>query len=266
MSKSSWSGAITFAGLPIPVKAYSLASTTKNESFKTLCACHGEPIKQANTCATDGTTLAADKQRKGVEHGKGNYVVLDTNVITQITGTAGSTVALEIQKVCPLSTINLHAHLGGYVIVPEPKKGAEKPVAILWQLLAKQDAAIVTNWTMRAGSRDATLAIYAGPNGLLAATLPQEHQLSSPPVFDASSIAVDPAELAMFEGFVASVPHGDYKPADFPSQYNDRRAKAIEAAVSGAPIPATAAAAPAAVPDLMAALSASLAATEKGAA
>lgn len=266
-ARSSWSGALTFAGLPIPLKAYSLASTTKNESFRTLCKCHDEPIKQANTCETSGKILTADQQHKGVEHGKGNYIALDANAIASITGTAGSTVALEIERISPLATLNLHAHLGGYAIVPEPKKGAEKPVAILWRILSKLDAAIVTRWTMKAGSRDATLAIYAGPTGLLGATLPQEHQLSSPPVFDASSIAVADAELAMFEGAVTSMyPHADYSAADFPSQYNERRAKAVEAAIKGAPVSATAPAAAPAVPDLMAALSASLATAEKVAA
>jgi non-homologous end joining protein Ku len=267
MSRSSWSGAITFAGLPIPVKAYSLASTTKNESFKTLCTCHDEPIKQANTCATTNAILTAGEQHKGVEHGKGTYIALDANAIASITGTAGSTVALEIERISPLATLDLHAHLGGFVIVPEPKKGAEKPVAILWRILSKLDSAIVTRWTMRAGSRDSTLAIYAGPNGLLGATLPQDHQLSSPPTFDASSIAVADAELAMFENAIAGLyPHADYAASDFPSHYNERRAKAVEAAVSGAPVSAAAPAVAPVVPDLMAALSASLSAAEKVAA
>jgi hypothetical protein len=50
MARSSWSGAITFAGFPIPVKAYSLHKSAAKDGFKTLCDCHQQPIVQVRKC------------------------------------------------------------------------------------------------------------------------------------------------------------------------------------------------------------------------
>lgn len=260
MARSTWSGAITFAGFPIPVKAYNLTPTSKDQSFRTLCECHGAAIAQQNVCTVTNTVLAADKQRKGVEVGKSLHM-LDATAVESIKGSA--TEALEIEAVCPIATLDLHAHKGGLVIVPEPKKGAEKPVAILWRTLGKLDAAAVTRYTPRAGSPDTILAIYAGPKGLLAANLPFEHQLSDTPVFAACDVAVADAEVAMFENALTSMyPNRDYRAGDFVSEHNARRQAAIAAAVAGKPIATTAAPAAAPVPDLMAALAASLAAVQ----
>lgn len=265
MARATWTGAITFAGFPLPVQAFNFTPTSKSE-IKTLCDCHGEPIAQKNTCATTSAILTDAQQVKGVEVSKGVYHRLDQTAVEGLTNAAAKTTALEIERVCPRATLDLHAMTGGYSIVPEPKKGAEKPVAILWHVLRKHDMAIVGRWTSRAGSRDSILAVYAGPKGLIGATLPHESQLSNAPVFAACDTAVADAEVAMFEGALTGMyPNGDYDAADFPSQFAARRQAVIDAAVAGQPIassPATAAA-PAA-PDLMAALAASLqAATSK---
>jgi non-homologous end joining protein Ku len=260
MPRASWSGSITFAGFPLPVKAYNFTSSSKDEGFKTLCKCHGKPIAQKNTCATDGTVLAdADK---GVEVSKSTFVVLDATAVDAITNAAGKSVALEAERVCPTHTLDLHMSTGGYSIVPEDGKGAEKPVAILWRVLQKTDRAIVTRFTGRAGSKDVILAITAGPKGLVGNVLPHAHQLSGAPAGDCANVAVTDAEIAMFEGALMSMyPQGDFVAADFPSQYKEHRKTAIDAAIAGNPVVVAAAPEPAAVPDLMAALAASLAAT-----
>lgn len=257
-ARSSWAGSIVFAGFPIPVKAYNLIASPSKEGFKTLCACHGAPIKQENTCATTGKALDAAEQRKGVEVAKDAYRTLDDAAISAING-VGKSVALEVEAICPLDTLPLTTVTGCFRIVADSKAGADKPVAILWAALKKSNMAIVTRWTPRAGSRDAIIAIHPGDSGLLANTLPFEHQLTAAPTDNTASIAVSDAEMAMFEQAMNTLyTVGPYAAKHFVSDHNARRAKAIEAAVAGKPVDVAAVAAAPVVPDLMAALAASL--------
>jgi Ku protein len=256
-ARSSWSGAITFAGFPIPVKAYPLAKSASSDSFKTLCPCHGQPIRQDTMCATNGTLVDRADVRKGVELAKGVYHMLDAQVVEQIQG-ATKSVTIEPEKFCPLDTLPLHMATNGYVIAPESNLGADKPVAILRAALAKTNVAMVSRWTPRAGSRDSIIAVYAGPDGLLGITLPHVEQMNSIPSVTLPTVA--DAETAMFEQAMTTLyTSGPFTPLDFPSEYNARRKKAIEAAVAGQPVPTAATPVQAPVPDLMAALAASLA-------
>lgn len=257
-ARSSWAGAIVFAGFPIPVKAYNLIGSGSKDGFKTLCVCHSQPIKQQNACAIDGTVVT--DTRKGVELSKDHFHSLDDKTVEAING-VGKSDALEPELIAPVNTLDLHLATGAFRILPDSKAGADKPVAILWRTLSKTGLAIVTRWTPRAGSKDGIIAIYAGPDGLYANTLPFEHQLSAAPKGESASIAVADAELAMFEQAMTTLyTVGPYEAAAFVSDHNARRTAAINAAVAGAPLPAAAEAPSAAVPDLMAALAASLSA------
>jgi non-homologous end joining protein Ku len=259
-ARATWSGAITFAGFPFPIKAYNLTSSSKNESFKTLCPCHEEPIKQVNTCAADGTVVSGT-ERKGVERAKGVYQALDQATLDQVQN-HGKSVALDVERVVPIDTLPLSLSTGAYRLIPDTT--AEKPVAIMWNVLRDAKRALITRWTPRAGSRDAILAIYAGPDCLQANTLPFAHEMSAAPQTSAGSMMVAPAEVAMFEQALTTLyPNGDYVAQDFASDYATRRKAAIDAALAGTPMPAAATPAAPAVPDLMAALSASLAAAKK---
>lgn len=253
-ARATWSGAITFAGFPFPVKAYNLSSS-KAQSFKTLCPCHGEPITQKNLCATDGTVVTAPE--KGIEIAKGAYHTLPQATVDSIQA-VGKSVALDVEKVVPFDTLDLHLSTGAYRLIPDDS--AEKPVAIMCEVLRDAKRALVTRWTPRAGSRDSILAIYAGPDGQLQAnTLPFAHELSAAPSTNLSLIPVSDAEKQMFTQALTSLyPNGDYDVKDFPSEYAERRQKAIDAALAGAPIPQAAAPAAPPVPDLMAALQGAL--------
>jgi DNA end-binding protein Ku len=257
MARSTWSGAITFAGFPIAVKAYSMHKSASKDGFKTLCECHGEPIAQVRKCTTTDKEVAADQQRKGVEVSKGAYRTLPRDTVEAIEGGERSA-ALEIELVCPLDTLDMRLTTGAYVLVPDGPANL-KSVELMRQALAKLQRALVTRWTPRAGSRDATLVIHPGERNLLANTFPFEFQLNDAPNMDASNVTVQPGELAMFEqAMTALYTNGPFDIAAFQSDFNARRQKAIQQALDGQPITAPAAPAAPAVPDLMAALQASL--------
>lgn len=258
MARSSWSGALTFAGFPFAIKAYNLhASASRQGGFKTLCDCHDEPIAQRNHCPVDDSVC---ETQKGVAVAKGVHKILHATTVSALEQ-VGKSVALDVEEVCPVSTLNLALATGAYVIEPDGP-GVEQSLAVLWTTLKKTDKAIVTRWTPRGGSKDHILALYAGDTGVMGATLPFPHQRNSVPATDLTKTTVAPAQAAMFEQALTSLyPNRNFDPANFTSEAAARHADAIAKAIDGNAVP-TAAAAPAApsMPDLMAALEASLAA------
>lgn len=256
MARSSWAGAIVFAGFPIEVTAYNLLKSKSSDSFKTLCDCHKQPIRAPKVCATSGGEVPADKQLKGVQVAPDQFIVVDT---TMMEAAAGRSATIEPSYFAPVATITPHLATGVYRLNPGAPAHA-KSVAVLWATLHKLGLAMVADdWTTRSGSRDTLVAIYATTDGLTANTLPFTTDLSDAPAFDAPTDQVQDAETAMFTSAIDTL----YKRRDFDrsahaSAFNARRAAAVEAAMAGQPVQAVAAAAPAAVPDLMAALQASL--------
>jgi len=259
MARSTWTGAITFAGFPINVKAYSLTKSRSSDSFKTLCPCHGKPIKAPRVCATDGTEIPLADQIKGVEIGKDTYAVLPKEAIESIESATRS-VSVE-PKFFPSYTVPAYLATNSYAIVPDDKvPGADKPVAILHEaLLANGLTLVVEDWVARAGSRDAILAITAHPDGLIAHTIPHDAELVKD-IPRNPLPAVEEAERDMFTQVIQT----NYTPQPFEhdkvvSNYKERRDTAVQAVLAGEPVQAAQAEKATAVPDMMAALKASLA-------
>lgn len=258
--RAAWTGVIEFGGFPIHVQAFSLLVSKGADSFKTLCKCHKQPIKQVRTCPETGDTIELADTLKGHEVSRGNIVVLDDDAVDAIRATEG-TPSLSFEGLPVKDSVPLHLSIAHYAIVPNPKvPGSEGPVQILWNGLHASERALITTWVPRAGSRDGLLAIHADNWGLRAAGLPfMEDFKRDVPEFQPEA---NPAAAQMFEQFAAtqgvnmdSFAHGQYE-----SAYAKRRGAAIEAALKGAPIPVAAAPAAApAVPDLMAAMEAALA-------
>jgi non-homologous end joining protein Ku len=255
MARSSWTGTLSLGLGVIPVKAYPYATSSRRKGFKNLCDCHGQPIVQRNHCpVTDNVVLTV---AKGAEAGKAIVKVADANV-----GEVEATKALEIELVTPRTAVPLYSTTGSYALVPDT--GGESGASKLWQALQASDHALMSRWVKRAGGKDVAIAIYAGPKGLIASELPHGEALNTPPEPDLTIYTAAPAELALMEQALTQLyPTGAYDPTGFVSHSDERRKKAIEAALSGAPAPAPSnEPAATAVPDLMAALEASLAAVK----
>lgn len=278
-ARSSWSGAITFAGFSIHVKAYQVVRSRAADSFKTLCECHKAPIIQHQFCSIDGSSRVARHTKdvaetageqdehghtlidvvKGVELSKGVFAEIPAESIEAIQS-AERSISLEPERFCPVSTVPLDMATGVFRLYPNEKvPGATKPVAILWTALAQSERALITEWTPRAGSRNALVAIYSDDSGLRASTLPYPSDLNDLPADTTPLVEVTEAETSMF----VQVVEANYNTAEFDrsvytDSYGARRAEAIEKALAGEVIQAPAAAPVAAVPDLMAAMAASL--------
>jgi DNA end-binding protein Ku len=259
-ARSSWSGAITFAGFPIHVRAHNLFKTTKAHSLKMLGP-DKQPVRRVYL-DTNSKEVEQAACGRGVEVGKGKIVPLDDAVVEAI-GKAERTGALEIGSFATRETVPLHLANSHYRITPDEKiPGAAKPCNILWNGLRATGLVLVTEWVMREGSRNQLVGIAVEDGQLVAHVLPYLSDLADVPDHEYEE---DEAQAAMFGQFVATqYAVGDFDHAAHEDQYGKRRAELLANAVAGKPIEVEQTeAAPAEVPDLMAAMEASLAQAKK---
>jgi Ku protein len=260
-ARSTWAGAITFAGFPIPVQVFTVVKSRKSASFKMLDPVHKMPVSQI-LVDCEGDKVERAETLKGVEASKGTFVALGDDALELIENQGRST-AVEVERFAAVASIDFSLSLESYVVIPDPKvPGSEQPVQILWNgLRESQRAAVIPEWAATASAKPSTLVIRATGDGLAGSLLPFGSELKTDlPVW------VPVADERAGQTFAAVVAK-NYSTEDYDiSVYKDgkaeRREAAIALALSGAPIPAEVKqdAAPAAVPDLMAALEAQLAA------
>src|SRR5207302_2834042 len=74
MPRSMWKGAVSFGMVAIPVRLY-LATESKSVSFRSLCPCHKQPIKQKRHCAVDDKVIEYKDVLRGFELERDQYVV-----------------------------------------------------------------------------------------------------------------------------------------------------------------------------------------------
>lgn len=262
MARSAWSGAIQFAGFPIHLSAYTL--TKSAESFKGLCSCHGQPIKQDKFCSVDGTRVARSGEEgdpnlittsKGVQVARGKYVILPDEA-AELIGRSDRSEVLAVERFAPVDSVAfVYSQMAMRLVPNEKVPGAAQPVEILWNgLRTTERAAIIDGWIARAGSRPQLLAIHADGEGLLANVLPYESWLKT----DVPSHAfVENQQAAeMFEQVVnANYETDPFDHSAYTDTYTERRDELVQKALAGevieveqAPTQHTAA------PDLMAAM------------
>ncbi len=239
-ARSSWQGAIDFAGFNIHLRAYPLLTSKAAESFKTLCPC-----VDLGACG------------KGVKDGKG-FKPLTADAIAAL-AKGERTEVIPILALPVRESVPLHLAFKHFRFVPDPDvAGSQGPTGILWNGLLGSGRVLVTEWVPRAGSRNELLVITAGTSDLTGVVIPYVSDFAEPPEH---LFTQDAQAAAMFEAFAAQqkISLDDFTHTTYVDAYGERREKAIAAALAGKAVP-TDAMAPAkpSVPDLMAAMSAAL--------
>jgi non-homologous end joining protein Ku len=232
VATATWRGAIEFGGFPINVALYNRVRKQRVESFRTL-APNGQPIKQFNK-DSDGNEITTAECDKGVEVGKDKYVALTPEAIEQITEGSKSEI-VQPSRFVKTSELPFELAIDRYAVRADEKvAGASQSTNVLWNGLRKSGLAYVTQITVRGGSCDAILAVYATDTDLLAVALPFENELYDVP---STEFTQDKTQAAMFERVVESM----YKVEAFDhsahhSEYMERRTKAIAEVLSGQPV------------------------------
>jgi non-homologous end joining protein Ku len=257
----AWRGAIEFAGFPVNIALYGRVKKQRNKSFRQI-APSGQPM-QAGWPVDSATGERYDPEltRKGVEVEKNQFAIMTEEAIEQINGGV-KTVIAEADQFAPLETIALDLAIDRFAVRPDDQvPGAEKAANIVWNGLRASGLAYVSQVSL-GGGHDAILALWANDEGFWGALLPFVHELYDVPEFEFT-------EDEKAAGLFAQVVEAHHEPEPFAhsryvSEYATRRQAAIDAVVAGEEIevrelePVAESA-----PDLMAALTAALAAGKK---
>lgn len=224
--RPDWQGAISFAGLPIPLAFFGAVEPDKSV-FKMLDPDHKQPVKQAWR-AVDGTVLEREQTLRGVEYGDG-YVAI--NGMPSLNRTE----LCEIERFSPDKDIPYHLARGIYYVGPRSKApGSETSVQALWNALVKtKRVAVIKDWVARAGSRPWTVVLRADQEGITAFVLPYATQVRVNDVFT-------PEVNARAAKAMATIIEADYETAPFDhaayeDTFSQRRDAAIESVLKGAP-------------------------------
>ena len=259
MPRSMWKGAVSFGMVSIPVRMY-LATESKSVSFRSLCPCHKQPIKQKRHCPITDDVLEWKDVVKGYELSKDHYVLIDDSDLDNLPLPTART--LDISEFVSADEIDDELYLKQAYYL-EPEKTGEKPFYLLKQALAEAGRVAVGKIAFHDREHMATLRPHG--RGVVVNTLhwPDEIRSEAELNLPDEEIKIDKREMAMAKMLIDNLTE-EFDPARYHDEYREALLKVAEAKAAGevyevsedAPVPK--------VMDLMAALKASVEASKRG--
>lgn len=260
MPRPTWSGAISFGLVNVPVKLYTAASS-RDVQFHQLRESDGSRIQQRRVAMADGEEVTADQLAKGYEVSPGRHVVVTPEELESLR--PKGTNAIEIEEFVDLSEIDPVYFEKSYYLVPD--KGAAKPYALLRAAMEKSGKVALGRVVMR--NKQYVAAIRPASTALVLATLYMADEvLPQTSLDDLPGEDVEPSdrELKMAEQLITMLA-GHFDPAEYEDDYRKKLMELIEAKASGQEVVVQEQEAkPGKVVDLMVALEASIASAKAG--
>jgi non-homologous end joining protein Ku len=256
----TWRGGLEVPGGAVAVTLWPQAKDPSKDGFKQL-APNGSGIRQ-KLVDSDGNEVARSDLGKGYDTGAG-LLRIDERIL----GHMDRTGLAAMNGLHPVESVPIESARKIYRVRPDKDSpGAAENLELFWNGLLANGLAYVTELTMRSGSRDKLLALYATEDDFFAAELPYHAELR----LDAPAFTLERNEkqASVFAQFVElmeiETPAFDHEAIE--SQWSRRRDDAITAAMSDQPLPEVEEPKPTPqTPDLMAALEASIASAKKAA-
>ena len=255
--RTLWKGAISFGLVNVPVKLYT-ATEKKEIKFNYLHAKCKTPIKYERRCPTCNIEVPPEEIVWGYEYQKGQYVVLREEDFERIPD--GGTKTIDILDFVDLTEIDPIYFEKSYYLEPSP--GGEKAYALLRRAMGETGKIAIAKVTIRSKETLAVLRVYQ--NVLLVALIFYPDEIRS--IAGLEGVRTEPAlhenEVKMANELIANL-SGHFEPAKYTNRYREELMAMIQTKISGGEVSEVPERETGKVVDLMEALRASLAATEK---
>lgn len=264
--RSMWSGVVRFGLVNIPVGAVpALEDPHAGLAFKEICECCHKPLTRTSQCRAgkrrlteqmkkDGDTANSTQVVKGFQVGEDEFRPVDAAAITA--SLASDTISVEFS---PLDSVPDHIITGTYYLkVPSKQKGGEPVLALFREALASTGMAAHGIWTHH-GSQHVAV-IRAIGDAVVLNTVAWLDQVRDPQQVGIASTPVKAEELAVAQQLIAAQARQDFPLGSYEDEGVRLRQEALDAALSGEPLPEPSQAPAASATDLMAQLKASIAA------
>lgn len=261
MPRATWSGAISFGLVNIPVKLYS-ATGRNTVRFNQIDTRSGSRVRQRRVSEADGTEVPSEAIAKGYELASGRYVLVSDDELAALDPDASRTI--DLVEFVDQSSIDPIFYDAGYYLAPD--HATVKPYALLLRAMTEADKVGIARFVMR--GKEYLCAIRPQGDKLVLSTM-----LYADEVRDAAEIAelegvadseLNPKEVAMARQLIESL-DAEFDATAFQDTYREKVMDLIERKAAGDEglVEAPAAVESNKVVDLMAALEASVAAAKK---
>ncbi len=255
--RTLWKGAISFGLVNVPIKLYT-ATEKKEIKFHYLHEKCGTPIKYERRCPTCDVVVPNEEIVWGYEYQKGQYVVLKEEDFDRLPDEKSKTI--DILDFVDLTEIDPVYFEKSYYLEPSP--GGEKAYALLRRAMQETGKIAVAKVTIRTKETLAVLRVYQ--NVLLMALIFYPDEIRS--TAGLSGVQGEPNlqenEITMANSLIANL-SGHFDPAKYTNDYRENLMQLIQTKIAGGAIAQAPAPETGKIIDLMEALRASLAATEK---
>lgn len=255
--RTLWKGAISFGLVNVPIKLYT-ATEKKEIKFNYLHEKCKTPIKYERRCPLCNIEVPSQEIVWGYEFEKGQYVVLKEEDFEKLPD--GSSKTIDILDFVDLSEIDPIFFEKSYYL--EPSQGGEKAYALLKRAMLETGKIAVAKVMIRSKETLAVLRVYQ--NVILMAVIfyPDEIRATT----GLSGVQIEPPlhenEIKMANNLIQNL-SSHFDPAKYTNNYRKNLMEMIQNKISGGEVALAPNRETGKIIDLMEALRASIAATEK---
>ena len=255
MARPTWSGAVSFGLVTVPVELYT-AVRPQTVRFRQLSRQTQAPVRQRLVDASTGEEVARDDIVKGYELEDGRFVVVEPQELEELRPEASR--LIRIQAYVEQSDIDPVFYDRAYYLAPDGEV-ARRPYQLLTAAMSQTGQVAVATFVMR--NREHLAIIRARGGVLVLSTMHHAAEVMQPADLDLDldrGASPDDRELAMAEQLIGSM-RDDFDPEAFPDRHQAKVLEYLEAKGEGRSVEVeTGRADQGNVVDLMAALEQSL--------
>lgn len=250
------SATLSFGLVAIPVKVYTTSEPSHEVHFNLIHEGCGERLKQRYVCPKHGE-VERSEMAKGFQLTKGNFVELEKDELKALEAVATDEVALA--EFVPASEVDpIYVDRSYYL---GPGKGGERAYRLFRDALADSELVGIATYAARGKQYIVSLRPYE--DGLLMHQLRYPDEVKPWSEVPMGKLPAPPAsELALAQRVIDQLRHSKFDPSQYTDEVKTRVRKLIAKKAKGGEILAPEVEKPAAITDLMAALKASLGASD----
>jgi DNA end-binding protein Ku len=253
MPRAIWRGAISFGMVSIPVKLFT-ATDSKDIAFRQLAAEDLGRVKMMRWSPTLDREVAFDELVKGYEYAKDQYVIVDQEDFDSLPVPSKHTIQItafvkadEIDPVYYERTYGL-----------EPEEAGLKPFKLLLQAMEEKNLIAIGKLAIR--QKEHLCAMRPHEDGIVIETLYYPDEIRDLDTVDLSEVEVSEEEMKMAYALIDML-EKPFDPGEYHDEYREALMGMIQAKLEGGEIVREESAPAPQTVDLMAALKASIEAT-----
>ncbi len=223
--RATWSGAISFGLVTIPVKLFG-ATRSEDVSFRLIHAECGTPVERRWWCPYDEEEVAYKSLVKGYEYMKGQFVLFSDKELDSLPVRSRHTI--DIRAFVAESEMDPLYFERTYYLAPDTR--GEKPYALLLSVLEQKQLLGIATITIRKKQQLCAVRPHAG--ALLLETLFYPDEVDLEHGVDLSDSSVAKADIALATQLVEMLTR-PFDPAEYEDEYRKAVLAMVEAKLEG---------------------------------